>query len=274
MPQKEITCCHIQWRCRKFRTLKNFYSYGSLNKKNVQQLQTITGLGRVRSHYLDLVTWTQEPPSNYRETVLSCCTDEDPMLQKKDLLSIWSFLVSLHGLVFLASLQLISTYWVLVFGYVQNISIQKICMSHLLWWCCILLCFVMEMYGKWLDNTKCTEDVSWFNQMLLQNIRQLCNICCALNFPDCWPSFPDHWQEHIFISCRTKEIVIFAWYFLLSHCKQQSQGHNYGNNYGNKKKYFILLVFLFFFCLPESSKGFSLWILFVCLWISFFLFLF
>lgn len=108
------------------------------------------------------------------------------MLQKKDLLFIWSFLVSLQGLVFFASLQLISTYWVLVFGYVQNISIQKICMSHLLWWCCILLCFVMEMYRKWLDSTKCTEDVSWFSQMLLQNIRQLCSICCALNFPDCW----------------------------------------------------------------------------------------
>lgn len=130
------------------------------------------------------------------------------MLRKKDLLSIWSFSISLQGLVFLANLQLISnniSFRVFVFGYVQNKS-----MSHLLWWCCVLLCFVMEMYGKCLDSTKCTEDVSWFSQMLLQSIRQLCNICCSLNFSGGWPSFPDHWQEHTFILCRTKETVIFT----------------------------------------------------------------
>jgi len=68
-----------------------------------------------------------------------------------------------------------------VFEYVQSKST-----SHLLWWWYALLCFVVEMYGKWLDSIAFTEVIIWFRQILLQSIRQSCNICCPLNsLSDC-----------------------------------------------------------------------------------------
>lgn len=64
--------------------------------------------------------------------------------------------------------------------------VQSMTMLHLLWRWFASLCFVMELYGKWLDNTTCTE-VILFNQILLQSVRQLCTISCALNGLSDWP---------------------------------------------------------------------------------------
>lgn len=120
--------------------------------------------------------------SYHGETVLNHSLDEDPALLEEDLLSSWLFFVGLQGLFFPCQSQPVSNN--ISYCLCLNIYMST---SHFLWWWCTLLCFVVDMYAKWLDSTTCTEVVIWFIQMLLQSIRQLCNICCVLNSLSDWP---------------------------------------------------------------------------------------
>lgn len=91
---------------------------------------------------------------------------------------------------------------------------QSMNMSHLLWWCALLY-LAIEIYGKWLHSTMCTEIIVWSAR-------------CCFRASAKYATFAVHW---IVLSDQPIGKVIFFWplahtYHLYSpENKKEKQSH-------------------------------------------------